>query len=300
MTKDDELHYCGYVAIIGRPNVGKSTLLNHLLGQKISITSDKPQTTRHRLLGIKTTEHYQIIYVDTPGLHQDHHNAMNRYLNRAAASSLEGVDVIVWLVEALRWTAEDEYVLSTLASSTVPVILAVNKVDKIKDKPTLLPYLQEISTKRSVAEVFPISALTKKNLSELEHRLSQCLPLAVPLFSADQITDRSERFLVAELIREQLIRRLGAELPYRLTVQTEFFETSTDLIQISAIIWVERPGQKAIVIGKQGRMLKIIGQEARKGIESLLEQHVFLQLWVKVKAGWSDDERALRQLGYTE
>jgi len=299
MTKDDELH-CGYVAIIGRPNVGKSTLLNHLLGQKISITSAKPQTTRHRLLGIKTTDHYQIIYVDTPGLHQDHHNAMNRYLNRATASSLEGVNVIVWLVEALRWTAEDEYVLTTLATSTVPIILAVNKVDKIKDKSTLLPYLQEISTKRTVAEVFPISALTKNNLSELEHRLSQCLPLAVPLFPADQITDRSERFLVAELIREQLVRRLGAELPYRLTVQTEFFETSTDLIQISAIIWVERPGQKAMVIGKQGRMLKIIGQEARKGIETLLEQHVFLQLWVKVKAGWSDDERALRQLGYTE
>ncbi len=292
--------HCGYAAIVGRPNVGKSTLLNHLLGQKLSITSRKPQTTRHRLLGIKTEGNTQIIYVDTPGLHQGKHNAMNRYLNRAATSSMEGVDVIVWLVETLQWTEEDNYVLKALAQTSVPVILGVNKIDKISDKKTLLPYLPAVATKRDFVDIFPISARKGDNLVELEAKIIQLLPQSTLLFSEDQITDRTERFLAAEIIREKLVRRLGAELPYRLTVQIEHFESQKNLTRISALIWVDRQGQKAIVIGAKGSMLKAIGEEARKDIETMLECKVFLQLWAKVKHGWCDDERALRQLGYSE
>lgn len=291
--------YCGYVAIIGRPNVGKSTLLNHLLGQKLSITSRKPQTTRHRLLGIKSSGNSQIIYVDTPGLHMGKHNAMNRYLNRAATNSMEGVDVIVWLIEALKWTDEDSYVLQSMAQTSVPVILGVNKIDKISDKKALLPYLPKVASKRDFVDIFPISARFGKNLVELEAKITSLLPINAPFFPEDQITDRSERFLVAEIIREKLVRRLGAELPYRITVEIENFESKKNLTHISAIIWVERKGQKIIVIGKKGQGLKAVGEEARKDMEIMLECQVFLQLWVKVKQGWCDDERALRQLGYT-
>ena len=292
--------YCGYVAIIGRPNVGKSTLLNHLLGQKLSITSRKPQTTRHRLLGIKTVGNTQTIYVDTPGLHQRKYNAMNRYLNRAATSSLDGVDVVVWLVEALVWTEEDSLVLSALLQTTVPVILAINKVDKVHDKNKLLPYLEMLASKRDFAEFFSISALNGQNLLELEAKITKLLPIGTAIFPEDQITDRTERFLAAEIIREKLIRRLAAELPYQLTVQIEHFSSEKNLTNISAIIWVERQTQKAIVIGKKGKVLKIVGEEARKDIEIMLNCKVFLQLWVKVKQGWCDDERSLRQLGYSE
>lgn len=292
--------HCGYAAIIGRPNVGKSTLLNHNLGKKISITSRKPQTTRHRLLGIKTDDKTQIIYVDTPGLHQRKYNAMNRYLNRAATSSMIGVDVIVWLVEALQWTEEDTFVLNTLAEISTPVILGVNKTDKIPDKNTLLPYLQKVATQYDFREIVPISAKKGHNLLELESKIIQLLPISIPLFPEKQITDRSERFLAAELIREKLIRRLGEELPYRLTVQIEHFSSDKKLTHISALIWVERQGQKVIVIGKKGKLLKAIGVEARLEMETLLECKVFLQLWVKVKQGWCDDERVLQQLGYSE
>jgi len=292
--------HCGYVAIIGRPNVGKSTLLNYLLGQKLSITSRKPQTTRHRLLGIKTEGNNQIIYVDTPGLHQGQHNAMNRYLNRAAKSSIEGVDVIVWLVEALRWTEEDNFVLNALEQTDVPVILGVNKIDKVSAQQKLLPYLQEAATKRNFAEIFPISALKGKNLLELQAQITSRLPISAWIFPEDQITDRTERFLCAEIVREKLVRRLGAELPYRITVQIELFSTGKKLTHISALIWVERHGQKVIVVGKKGQVLKAVGEEARKEMETLLNCKIFLQLWVKVKAGWCDNERALRQLGYSD
>ena len=292
--------HCGYVAIIGRPNVGKSTLLNHNIGQKISITSRKPQTTRHRLLGIKTEGNTQIIYVDTPGLHQRKYNAMNRYLNRSATSSMVGVDVIVWLVEALQWTEEDAFVLNTLADISIPIILGVNKIDKISDKNTLLPYLQKVTTQYDFKEIIPISARKGYNLIELESKVIQLLPVGIFLFPEEQITDRSKRFLVAELIREKLVRRLGEELPYRLTVQIEQFSSDKNLTHISALIWVERQGQKTIVIGKKGKVLKAIGAEARLEMETLLECKVFLQLWVKVKQGWCDDERALQQLGYSD
>lgn len=290
--------HCGYVSIIGRPNVGKSTLLNHLLGQKISITSRKPQTTRHRLLGIKTEEEGQIIYVDTPGLHQNQHNAMNRYLNRAALNSIDGVSVILWLLEALKWTDEDNYILNIIEKITIPVIMVINKVDKVASKNDLLPYLQEITQKYPFADTIPASATQGHNLPAIENKIKQLLPISPLLFPEEYITDRSERFLCAELIREKLINRLSAELPYRITVQIEYFKVEAKLIHISAIIWVERSSQKAIVIGKQGRNLKEVGRAAREDMEVLLENKVFLQLWVKVKQGWSDDERALQQLGY--
>ncbi len=291
---------CGYVAIVGRPNVGKSTLLNRLIGQKISITSRKPQTTRHRLLGIKTTDTAQVIYVDTPGLHERQHNAMNRYLNRSASASLLGVNVILWVIEALRWTEEDEWVLKILEETQIPVILLINKVDKFAEKTQLLPFMEQMATKRNFTDVFPISARKGVNLIDLEKALVKLLPEGAAEFPEDQITDRSERFLVAEIVREKLTRHLGAELPYRISVQTEHFADEEGITHISTVIWVERSSQKAIVIGKQGLMLKQIGEDARIDMEKLLDRKVFLQLWVKVKEGWSDDERALRQLGYTD
>ncbi len=292
---------CGHVAIIGRPNVGKSTLLNHLLGQKISITSRKPQTTRHRILGIKTTDNYQIIYVDTPGLH--HHQqgqALNRYLNRAALTAFEGVAAIIWLIEPLRWTTEDDYVLSFLNSQSPPVILGINKIDELSDKTQLLPFLEQTAARFNFQHIIPISALKQDNLAALEQLLLNHLPLQTPLYPEEQLTDRTERFLAAEIIREKLIRRLGDELPYQITVEIEQFIEAPTLTRIAALIWVQKPNQKPIVIGQQGKTLKTIGEAARKDLETLLDKKVFLQLWVKVKQGWSNDEQALRQLGYGE
>lgn len=291
---------CGYVALVGRPNVGKSTLLNGLIGQKVSIVSRKPQTTRHRILGVHTTPDAQFIYVDTPGLHARAQSAMNRYLNRAASSVLADVDVVVFVVEALKWTEEDDLALSRLEQVKVPVVLVVNKVDLVKDKTRLLPYLAEVGTRRAFEEVVPLSALDAAGRQELERVLRNLLPLSVPLFPEDQITDRSERFLAAELIREQLMRGLGQELPYATTVEIEAFERDGALLRIAGLIWVERPGQKAIVLGKGGERIKRVGQQARIQMETLFGSKVYLQLWVKVREGWSDDERALRRLGYDE
>ncbi|HEB66381.1 MAG TPA: GTPase Era [Gammaproteobacteria bacterium] len=289
---------CGLVALIGRPNVGKSTLLNHLLGQKLSITSRKPQTTRHQILGIKTTDRAQFVFVDTPGLHKPRKRALNRYLNRAASSVLPSVHAILFVVEALRWTEEDELVLEHVKRAGVPTILVVNKVDRLDDKAALLPYLAEVAQKHDFAAVVPVSALRHDNLDDLEAELLKLLPESAPMFPEDQITDRSVRFLAAEIIREKLMRSLGQELPYDLTVEVERFEEEGNLVRIGALIWVDRPNQKAIVIGKGGERLKQIGQQARKDIEAMLERKVFLELWVKVKSGWSDDERALQSLGY--
>lgn len=291
---------CGYVALIGRPNVGKSTLLNHLLGQKLSITSRKPQTTRHRLLGIKTEGDNQIIYVDTPGLHQDRHTAMNRYLNRTASSSIEDVDMVVWLLEAMQWTKQDQQVLKLLQRISKPVILAINKIDRLQDKSKLLPFLQEVSAHYDFSDIFPISALRNDNLQELEQQIIQYLPFNTHVFDKDDITDRSERFLVAEIVREKLVRTLGAELPYRLTVQTEHFKQEDGLLHISSVIWVEKASHKGIVIGKQGQKLKAIGEAARLDINELLGRKTYLQLWVKIKENWSNSEEALQQLGYKD
>ncbi len=289
---------CGYIALIGRPNVGKSTLLNHLLGQKISITSRKPQTTRHRILGIKTTDAAQFIFVDTPGMHKPVGKAINRMLNRAALDALTDVDVILFLVEAGDWQEEDELVLERLRAQQAPVILVVNKVDRIADKQQLLPLLQEFSSRHEFAAVLPVSALKSVNLAELEQSISGLLPQADPCYGEDEITDRSQRFLAAEFIREKLFRRLGQELPYGLTVEIERFKQEGQLARIHALIWVEKASQKPIVIGRQGSVLKSVGREARLEMERLFGGKVHLEMWVKVKEGWADDERALRSLGY--
>lgn len=291
---------CGYVALVGRPNVGKSTLMNHLIGQKISITSSKPQTTRHRIIGIKTEADYQAVFVDTPGLHLNAKKAVNRYMNRTAKSTLADVDLIIFVVEATRWTEDDDNVLRQLRAAEVPVVLAVNKIDHIKDKAELLPLLQGLAKKMDFAAMVPVSALRRGNLEELERVVAQHLPENEPFYAEDQITDRSSRFLAAEIVREKLMRTLGQELPYELTVEIEQFQEEDGMLNIAAVIWIERDSQKPIVIGKGGSVLKKVGQAARTDMEKLFDSKVFLQLWVKVKEGWSDDERALSSLGYTD
>ncbi len=297
MEQNEQNYRCGYVAIVGRPNVGKSTLLNRILGQKISITSRRPQTTRHRILGIKTTERYQAVYLDTPGLHLNARKAMNRYLNRAASEVLDDVDVAVFVVEGTRWTDEDEWVLKRLERAGVPVILAINKVDKV-DKEALLAHIAELAGRAEFKAVVPLSARKGENVEALEEEVEKLLPPNAPFYPEDQVTDRSMRFMAAELVREKLMRRLGQELPYALTVEVESFEEERGVVHIGAVIWVERAGQKAIVIGKGGENLKEVGRQARLDLEKMMERKVFLRLWVKVKEGWSADERALRSLGY--
>ncbi len=290
----------GYAALLGRPNVGKSTLMNRLLGQKISITAPKPQTTRHVVLGIQTLPNVQIVYVDTPGLHRQDPRALNRYLNRAAASVLGYVDVVVFLIEALRWTEEDQDVIQRLSTFTGPVILAVNKTDRITAKPRLLPFLQQQAQQRAFSEIVPLSALKGDQVATLEQAIARRLPVGEFLFPAEQVTTASERFLAAELIREKLTRLLHAELPYALTVEIERFVVEERLTRIHALIWVERASQKGIVIGEKGATLREVGRQARQDLEQLLGRPVFLETWVKVRSGWSDDERALRSLGYAE
>jgi GTP-binding protein Era len=291
---------CGYVALIGRPNVGKSTLMNHLLGQKLSITSRKPQTTRHRILGIKTTSAGQAIFMDTPGMHSDEKKVLNRYLNKTADSTLLGVDVVVWLLDGLYWHEYDERIFKKLENAGLPVILVVNKVDKIQDKQAVLTFFAEAKQKYPFEQIVPVSALKNTNLDVLEQQIMALLPQAGLIYPEDQITDRPERFFAAEIVREKLTRRLGDELPYALTVEIERYEEHPELNKIYANIWVERSSQKSIVIGKQGEMLKKIGTEARIDIEKLTGQKVYLQLWVKVKKGWSDSERALHSLGFLD
>lgn len=291
---------CGFVALIGRPNVGKSTLMNHLLKQKISITSRKPQTTRHRILGISTTEAGQAIYMDTPGMHNNEKRALNRYLNRTAETTLLGVDVIVWLIDGLSWHEYDEVIFKKLEQAGLPVILAVNKVDKMKDKDAILAFFAEAQHRFPFEHLIPVSALKKTNLDQLESLIMKLLPESDLIYPEDQITDRPERFLAAEIVREKLTRRLGDELPYELTVEIERYEELPGITKIYAIIWVERLTQKSIVIGKEGEMLKKVGTDARFDIEKLINHKVYLQLWVKVKKNWSDNERALQSLGFND
>jgi len=291
--------HSGYVAIAGRPNVGKSTLLNHLLGQKLSITSRKPQTTRHQILGVKSEAASQVVYVDTPGIHNRRATAINRYMNRAASSVLNDVDIVLFVVQAMQWTDEDEAVLTRLQSVDAPVLLVINKIDRVSDKNTLLPYIEELSARYRFAAVTPVSALHAENIDRLEAVVAGLLPLNPPFFPEDQVTDRSVRFLAAEIIREKLIRELGQELPYTSTVEIEKFEENEDITRIFATIYVESQGQKAIIIGSRGSRLKSIGSKARADIETLIDGKVYLQLWVKVREGWSNDEQALRSLGYS-
>lgn len=290
----------GYVALLGRPNVGKSTLLNRILGQKLSITSRRPQTTRHQIIGIKTEGDVQAIYVDTPGMHKQQVKAINRFMNKAAFQALKDVDVVVMLIDRLRWTEEDDMVLQAIQTQKAPVILAINKVDFIKEKEQILPWMEELSQKYAFAHIVPISAKTGRNVEQLEGLIESFLPEGENFFPEDQITNRSSRFLAAELVREKIMRQLGDELPYAMTVEIEEFVHDGHLIEISALILVERDSQKSIVIGEKGSRLKKIGMEARKDMETLFDCKVMLNLWVKVKSGWSDDERALRSLGYDD
>ncbi|QIW16435.1 GTPase Era [Pasteurellaceae bacterium RH1A] len=293
--------YCGFIAIVGRPNVGKSTLLNKILGQKISITSRKAQTTRHRIVGIHTEDQYQAIYVDTPGLHIEEKRAINRLMNRAASSAIGDVDLIIFVVEGTKWTDDDEMVLNKLRSAKAPVVLAINKIDNIKHKEELLPHLTELSQKFDFKEILPISAQRGKNVHILQKIVRESLREGVHHFPEDYVTDRSQRFMASEIIREKLMRFLGEELPYSVTVEIEQFKTNErGTYEINGLILVERDGQKKMVIGNKGQKIKVIGTEARADMERLFDNKVHLELWVKVKAGWADDERALRSLGYID
>jgi GTP-binding protein Era len=288
----------GYVAIIGRPNVGKSTLLNSILGKKVSITSPKPQTTRWQILGIKTLDDAQIIYIDTPGMHREEQKAMNRYMNRIANSVLEDADVILFMVDAAIWRHEDDLVLEKLQHSNKPIILVINKIDELADKAAILPLIAKLKDKLNFTSIVPISALKSENTDRLQSEIIQLLPEGPQLFPEEQITDKPLRFQLAEMIREKLIQATEEELPYATTVEIEQFVPGEKLTEISAIIWVERAGQKIIVIGKGGLKLKKIGMQARREMEKLLGTKVFLRLWVKVKERWTDDDKALRGLGY--
>ncbi|MEZ7943592.1 MAG: GTPase Era [Halioglobus sp.] len=299
MTSDTPSR-CGYVAIVGRPNVGKSTLLNHLLGQKISITSRKPQTTRHQVLGIKTEDNHQIIFVDTPGLHKDAGKAINRYMNRAASAAIRDVDLVVFVVDRTAWTEEDSIVLEQIEQSGLPTMLVVNKIDLLADKTELLPHLQSLAAKAEFSAILPVSALRQHNVDALEAQILTLLPESGHFFPEDQITDRSQRFLAAEIVREKIMRQLGDELPYSIAVEIEEFAQEGEVLHISAVIFVERTGQKRILIGDKGSRLRSIGSDARRDMEGLFDSKVMLRLWVKVKSGWSDDERALRSLGYDD
>ena len=290
----------GFAALVGRPNVGKSTLLNRLLGQKLVITSHKPQTTRHSILGINTLENGQIVYVDTPGIHQRGSKALNRYLNRAAHSVLIDVDLIVFVIDATGWTDEDEMVLKRVRESGLKAIVAVNKIDTIKPRNMLLPKLAEVAEKTGINNVVPVSALEGDNCDNLQAHILDMLPEGENIYPEDQVSDRPERFFAAELIREQITRRYHKELPYAVTVEIEQFETLPKLYRIGAVIWVERDNQKGILVGKQGQALKETATLARKEMEAFFQQKVYLRLWVKVKKSWSSDQGSLARLGYTE
>ncbi|MEZ8144577.1 GTPase Era [Enterovibrio norvegicus FF-33] len=302
MTDTLQIHHCGFIAIVGRPNVGKSTLLNRLVGQKLSITSRKPQTTRHRIMGVDTRDGYQAVYVDTPGLHIEEKRTINRLMNRAAASSLTDVELVLFLVDGTQWTADDEMVLNKLKKSELPTVLLINKVDNVKEKGELFPHLQALSEKMDFVDMIPVSAKSGTNIDAVEKLVRKHLPEGEWYFPEEYVTDRSQRFMASEIIREKLMRFTGDELPYSVTVEIERFDynPATDGFEINGLILVERNSQKKMVIGKGGDKIKTIGREARLDMEGLFERKVYLELWVKVKSNWADDERALRSLGYID
>ena len=288
----------GSIAVVGRPNVGKSTLVNELIGQKLSITSHRPQTTRHRINAIDTQKSYQMVFVDTPGIHIGNSKAINSYMNRAASSSFNDVDIIIWIVEVFKWTKEDARVLEHLSRVNVPILLCINKIDKATTIEKILPFLESLNEKFQATEVFPLSAFERSDIKKLRKLILKYLPEQEAIYNEDYITDRSQKFIISEFIREKLMRNLSNELPYDITVEIERFELDGKLYRIAARIFVDKASQKSIVIGHNGEMLKKIGQESRQTIEGFLEAKVFLELWVKVRQGWSDDKRALASLGY--
>jgi len=290
----------GLVTLFGRPNVGKSTLLNRLVGAKVSIVSAKPQTTRHRILGIRHQTDLQAVFVDTPGLTRDIPQRIHRYMGRAAAASLEGVDLALLLVTADRWHEQDDYPLTLAQRASIPVVLVINKIDRLKDRRALLPLIEQLSGKMVFADVVPVSAQTGENIEALEKLLPAYLPVQAPIYPADQLTDKSERFLAAELIREQIFRRYGQEVPYATAVEIETFRRHQGVLHIGATIWVDKPGQKPILIGAKGEGLKTVGKHARLAMQKLFGEKIYLELWIKVRRGWADNERTLHQLGYAD
>lgn len=288
---------CGHLAIVGRPNVGKSTLLNRLVGQKLSIVSRKAQTTRHRITGVLTRPGMQFIFVDTPGFQVEHRNALNRLMNRGVAQALQDVDIVLLVIEAGRLTEDDRRILAMMPKGRV-VLLVINKIDRLADKQRLLPFMAEMAQAYPFSEIVPLSAEKGTGVERLIEAAGRYLPVSAPLFGEEDLTDRSERFLAAEFLREKLFRRLGQELPYGMAVEIEKFEAEGTLRRIHAAIIVDKPAHKAIVIGKGGEQLKAIASDARRDLEKLFDGKVFLEVWVKVKGGWADDERALKSLGY--
>ncbi len=294
------MNKCGFVAVIGKPNVGKSTLINHIVGEKVSIVTAKPQTTRHQILAIHTNKKGQILFIDTPGMHVGHTKALNKYMNKTAATAVLNVDVVLFLVESLKWTKDDEKALKALEHNKVPVILVINKADLVKNKEQLLPYAQKICDYHDFVDIFYISASKGKGTVDLENKIFGYLPHSDNYYENDQLTDKPTKYLVSELIREQLMLRLHQELPYSLTVEVESFQDKGHIIHIHALIWVEREMQKNMLIGKHGGSLKQVGIQARKEIEDLLGKQVHLKLWAKVKSAWADNDRLLQQLGYKD
>jgi GTP-binding protein Era len=289
---------CGFVAVVGRPNVGKSTLINTILGNKVSIVTPKPQTTRHRILGVDSHETYQAIFVDTPGIHRQANKAMNRLMNRTAANALIDADLIFFMTEAGRWTEEDQDVLERISNTSAPVIALLNKIDKIHPREALLEALAEMSARHAFEAVIPISAIKRDNIDNLVALVPNYLPASDPLFPEDMITDRSDHFRAAEVVREKLTLALRQEIPYGLTVQIERYERDEKGLIINAIIYVERDSQKGIVVGKGGSLLKKVGRAARLELKEQLGEPVHLELWVKVKDNWADNEGDLMRLGY--
>lgn len=295
MTPNPELH-CGMLTLAGRPNVGKSTLLNALVGRKISIVTPKPQTTRHRIVGVRNLANAQLVFFDTPGMHRDASRAVNRYMNQVAVTALDDADLVLMIVEAGRWTDEDERVLKRLGDR--PAALIINKVDRVRPREKLLPFMAEMAEKRDWQFVLPLSALTGDNVAALDKLLVEALPVGEALYPVDEETDQTPEFFVGEVVREKLMARLHDEVPYATTVTVDNFEDDDSLLRIAATIWVERDGQKRIIIGKKGAQLREVGRAARLELEERFGDKVFLELWVKVRGDWSDDERLLRELGY--
>ncbi len=296
-VKTQDKIQCGYVAIIGRPNVGKSSLLNKILGQKLSITSDKPQTTRHQILGVSTKASAQVVYVDTPGLHQKTKRAVNRLMNKAAASIIHDVDAVIFMIDARYWYDEDEWIASKIERTNVPLLIALNKVDLAKDKTRILPLIEKLSSKFPEAVIMPLSVTKDVNIDQLEKWVSGKLPEGDFLFPKDQLTDRNEQFIISEVVREKIMRATGQEVPYETAVTVEELKRKDNILHIDVIIWVERRGQKIILIGKKGERMKEIGRLARIDLEKRFDTKVFLRLWIKVKKGWSDSEKQLSKLG---
>ncbi len=296
MSESPELH-CGFAALVGRPNVGKSTLLNALVGQKLSIVTPRPQTTRHRILGLVQRPDAQIAFIDTPGLHHHARRALNQAMNRTAAAALEGAELVVLVVQALAWTGEDELVLSRIVRSGKPAVAAVNKVDRVRPKERLLPYLEQLGERHDFKALVPVSALKGQGLAELLSIITAQLPLSPPLFPRDELTDRSLKFRIAEMIREKLTLELNQEVPYGIAVEVERMAEEDGQLAVDASIWVDREGQKPIVIGARGERLKRVGRGARLALNALLGRRLHLTLWVKVRENWADSARALKDLG---